>query len=73
MPYVGGSTLTMGDLPFGSLVYRYFNLEIARPSLPNIEAWYGRLCERPAYQAHIMIPFGRNRNEWDTLERQGVD
>ena len=72
-PYVGGSTLTVGDLPFGSLVYRYFNLDIVRPSLPNIEAWYGRLCERPAYQAHIMIPFGRNRDEWDTLERQGVD
>ena len=72
-PYIGGNRLTMGDLPFGSLIYRYFNLDIPRPALPNIESWYGRLCERSAYQTHIMIPFGRNKNEWDALERQGVD
>ena len=29
-----------------------------RPSVPNVEAWYRRLQERPAYREHIMVPFG---------------
>jgi len=26
--------------------------------LVHVEAWYGRLKERPAYRQHVMIPFG---------------
>ena len=55
--YVGGMTLTMADIPIGSLMYRYFTLPIARPSLPNVEAWYGRLCARPAYKANVMVDY----------------
>jgi glutathione S-transferase len=36
---------------------RYFELEIERPSLPNVEAWYRHLQERSAYREHVMIPF----------------
>jgi len=67
--FVVGKNLTMADLPLGALAYRYFNMPIERPSLPNIEAWYSRLQERSAYQAHIMNPFGRNPGEWYMLER----
>ena len=70
-PYVAGDSLTMGDIPFGPAAYRYFNLDIERPELPNVSAWYRRLCDRSAYQEHAMIPFGRNPAEWDTLERAG--
>ena len=42
---------------------------IERPSLPNVEAWYARLCERPAYRAHAMNPFGTNNEEWLAIER----
>jgi len=52
------------------MAYRYFNLEVARPKLPNVTAWYGRLCDRPAFQDHVMIPFGRNPAEWYALERE---
>jgi len=38
-------------------LYRYFELEIERPSLPRVEAWYDRLSSRPAYREHVMIPF----------------
>ena len=55
--YVGGMTLTMADIPIGSLMYRYFTLPIARPSLPNVEAWYGRLSARPAYKANVMVDY----------------
>jgi glutathione S-transferase len=39
-------------------LYRYFELEIERPSVPNVEAWYRRLQERVAYREHVMVPFG---------------
>ena len=47
----------MGDIPAGAQLYRYFTLEIERPALPNVEAWYGRLTERPAYREHVMVPY----------------
>jgi glutathione S-transferase len=30
----------------------YLGLE--RPELPALRAWYDRLCQRPAYQQHIV-------------------
>jgi glutathione S-transferase len=55
--YICGPTLTMADIPIGTLMYRYFGLPIARPSLPNLEAWVARLQARPAYAQHVMIDF----------------
>jgi len=57
-PFMLGDALTLADIPIGAHLYRYFNLEIERPAVPNVEAWYRRLKERPAYRAHVMIPFG---------------
>lgn len=70
-PYVAGDAFTMADIPLGAAAYRYFNLAIERPELPNLGAWYARLCERPAFQQHAMIPFGRDPAEWYVLEREG--
>lgn len=52
-----GDTLTLADIPVGTSLYRYFNLEIDRPSVPNVEAWYARLRDRDAYRRHVMVPF----------------
>ena len=54
-PYVAGAHLTMGDIPAGCMAYRWFALDIARPDLKNLKAWYERLAKRPAYAKHIMI------------------
>ncbi len=54
--YVAGSSFTMGDIPLGATAYRWLNLEIERPPLPGLEAWYGRLCERPAFRKSVMLP-----------------
>jgi len=45
----------MGDMPAGSSLYRNFDMEIERPSLPNVEAYYARLRARPAYAAQVMV------------------
>ncbi len=71
-PFVAGEHLTMADMPFGPMIHRYLNLEIARPRLPHVEAWYERIRERPAFREHVMLPFGRNPAEWYLLERGGA-
>ncbi|MBA4051645.1 MAG: glutathione S-transferase [Erythrobacter sp.] len=55
--YISGKNFTLGDIPFGSSLYRYFELDIERPSLPRVEAYYERLKLRPSYNKHVMIPF----------------
>ena len=54
--YVGGQHFTMGDIPVGCFVHRWFALDVERPDLRNLKAWYERLKARPAYAKHIMIP-----------------
>jgi len=55
--YVAGPALTMGDLPLGPTLFRYFTLEIERPSLPNLEAYYTRLTEQPNFRKHVMVSY----------------
>ena len=59
--YLAGDDFTMADVPAGTTLYRYFELDVERPSVPNVGAWYGRLAERPAFREHIMLPFGELR------------
>ena len=56
--YIAGDDLTMGDIPVGPQAFRWFELvrEDQRPSMPNLEAWYQRLTERPAYIKNCMNP-----------------
>lgn len=57
-PFLGGDAFGLADIPAGTALYRYYGLEIDRPNVPNVEAWYRRLQERPAYARHVMVPFG---------------
>jgi glutathione S-transferase len=52
-----GDTLTLADIPIATSLYRYFNIDIGRPSVPNVEAWYTRLQDRSPYREHVMVPF----------------
>ncbi len=52
-----GEMLSLADITAGTSLYRYFELEIERPSLPNVERWYGALQQRAAFRSHVMIPF----------------
>jgi glutathione S-transferase len=54
--YVAGQHLTMGDIPVGCFVHRWYALDIERPKLRNLEAWYGRLKDRPGFARHVMAP-----------------
>ncbi len=52
-----GDTFSFADVLVGTYMYRYFNLGIERPRLPNVQSWYQRLTARSAYQTHVMIDF----------------
>lgn len=57
-PFLEGERLTLADIPAGTALYRYFSLDIARPEVPHVRAWYQRLQQRAPYREHVMVPFG---------------
>ena len=54
--YLAGKAFTIADIPMGVAAYRWFNLPIERPAQANVERWYRRLTERPAFKEHCMLP-----------------
>jgi glutathione S-transferase len=56
-PFLAGDHFSLGDIPLGASLFRYFGLDIDRPPLPRVQAWYARLASRPAYRAHVMVPY----------------
>lgn len=51
--YVTGGALTMGDIPVGTAVQRWFNLPIKREGLRNLETYYQRLQDRPPFKQSV--------------------
>ena len=54
--YIAGDDLTMGDIPMGCAIWRWLSVPVERPSLPNIQHWFGNLRQRPACQNVVMLP-----------------
>lgn len=54
--FVCGTQLTLADIVLGVYAWRWFNLPVARPPMPGLEAWFGRLKARPGYAKHIALP-----------------
>ena len=54
--FMTGDALTMGDIPLGTAVQRWFNLPIERENYPNLEAWYKRLQGRAAFKQCVDLP-----------------
>jgi glutathione S-transferase len=54
-PYVMGASFTIGDIPVGLVVNRWFSIEFQKPRLEAVAAYYDLLAERAPYREH-----GRN-------------
>ena len=54
--YVAGDEFTVGDIPMGCHVQLWMRLPIERPKHAALEAWFGRLLERPAYRNVVDVP-----------------
>jgi glutathione S-transferase len=51
--FVGGSAFTMGDVPVGVFVNRWYKLPIERPPLANLDKYHARLKQRPGFMTHV--------------------
>ncbi len=60
-PYLAGDALTVADIVLGHVLFRYHDMDIERPDLPNVAAYYRRLTERPAYRDHVMVSYDELR------------
>ena len=54
--FVAGDDLTIGDIPMGIAAHRWFTIPVERDRHPNVEGWYGRLIDRPAFKKNVMNP-----------------
>ena len=52
-PYVTGTNFTVGDIPVGLVVNRWFHLNFDRTRYEAVEKYYETLSERPAYKAYV--------------------
>jgi glutathione S-transferase len=52
-PYVTGATFTVGDIPIGLVVNRWFCLKFDKPDYPEVARYYEHLSKRPAYMHHV--------------------
>ncbi|WP_417412266.1 glutathione S-transferase family protein [Hoeflea sp.] len=56
-PYIGGQSICFADMIIGVQLYRYYTLDFDRAKTPALDAYYARLCERPAYREHVMVSY----------------
>jgi len=56
-PYLGGAQLSCADIAAGVAMYRWVTMPIERPALPNVEAWFKRLTNRPPYRRTVCVTY----------------
>ena len=54
--WLSGAEFGIGDIPMGVYAHTWFTLDIERPNLPHVTAWYEQLKARSGFAAQVMIP-----------------
>jgi glutathione S-transferase len=52
-PYVVGDAFSYGDIPVGTMCYRFVQLIPERPPMPNLDRWYAVISARQAFKDHV--------------------
>lgn len=52
--FIAGDDITVADCAVGMYVHRWFALDIERPAMPALEAYYARLSERGPFREFII-------------------
>ncbi len=55
--YLAGSDFTLADIQMGHCLYRYYDIAIERPNLPNLRRYYDLLSTRPAYREYVKTSY----------------
>ena len=51
--WFAGDAFSIGDIPPGISVQRFFHFDLERPPLPRVEEWMARLRERDGFRRHV--------------------
>lgn len=60
--FLCGPDLTLADIQFGHVLYRYVDAGLVRRDVPGFGAYYARLTARPAYRKAVMVSYEALRN-----------
>ena len=55
--FLAGGDFTLADIQFGHVLFRYFDIPIARPDRPMLRRYYDALTTRPAFREHVMVSY----------------
>jgi len=59
--YLVNDNFTLADIVFGHILFRYFDIDIERAELPNLERYYKMLSAMPHYKKHVMVNYDELR------------
>ncbi len=59
--FLAGDRLTLADIQFGHVLFRYYDIDIERSHMPALASYYERLKGRPVYCEHVMLPYDELR------------
>lgn len=60
--YLAGNAFTLADIQFAHVLYRYYDIDIKRISLPFVNRYYESISSRPAFKEHVAISYEELRN-----------
>ena len=55
--WLASGSLSLADISFGSMLYRYYTLDFQRGVHRAVADYYKRLTDRPAYREHVMVSY----------------
>ena len=55
--FLAGDDLTLADIQFGHVLFRYFDISIVRQRRPALSRYYDVLAKRPAFREHVMVSY----------------
>lgn len=59
--FLAGDDFTLADIQFGHVLFRYFDIPMARQDRPILRRYYDSLTTRPAFREHVMVSYDELR------------
>jgi len=56
------NNLTLADVQFGHVLYRYYDIDLQRPPFEHLRRYYDALTQRENYRSTVMVSYEELRN-----------
>lgn len=60
--YLAANQLTLADIQFGHILFRYYDIDLPRTPFEHIDRYYELLTQREAFQSAVMVSYEELRN-----------